>query len=306
MITGSRGVGKTSFVNKVKSEIEQEHNYKFLQTPILIFFGVLLLNMLYNLLWKPPFAIIREESCKYFRITFWFVFAVVLLYTAINTYRITMRNLHHKATFRNKADEFFATFLFLDRIKIDSRWVYSMHIMLIASIIEILSLQLFKCFSWESCHLFISAIYGFVYLSYFTNVAFKKKKTDEEFKNRTWHESFWPITKQLIWELVSFIVHRIKSARKIFIKINLGHDDLKVIDVLRLVSHYIYIEYRKYLYTGMTYIRRLIIVIFVSWLITKFLGIIGLLNELTDFLKHVFHAKVLRIVPYYATTIFIT
>ncbi len=285
LITGSRGVGKTSFVNKVKSEIEQEHNYKFLQTPILIFFGVLLLNMLYNLLWKPPFAIVREDSCKNIRITFWFVFAVVFLYTAINTYRITMRNLYHKATFWNKADEFFATFLFLDKIKIDSRWVYSMHIMFTASIIEILSLQLFKYFSWESCHLFISAIYGFVYLSYFTIVAFKKKVKNEEFKNKTRCESVWPITTQLIWDFVSFIVYRIKGAKKIFIKINLGHDDLKVIDVLRLVSHYIYIEYRKYLYSGMTYIRRLIIVIFVSFLITFFLSNIGLLNELTDFFE---------------------
>lgn len=285
LITGSRGVGKTSFVNKVKSEIEQEHNYKFLQTPILIFFGVLLLNMLYNLLWKPPFAIVREDSCKNIRITFWFVFAVVFLYTAINTYRITMRNLYHKATFWNKADEFFATFLFLDKIKIDSRWVYSMHIMFTASIIEILSLQLFKYFSWESCHLFISAIYGFVYLSYFTIVAFKKKVKNEEFKNKTRCESVWPITTQLIWDFVSFIVYRIKGAKKIFIKINLGHDDLKVIDVLRLVSHYIYIEYRKYLYSGMTYIRRLIIVILVALLITKFLSNIGLLNGLTDFFE---------------------
>lgn len=285
LITGSRGVGKTSFVNKVKSEVEQEHNYKFLQTPILVFFGVLFLNMLYNLLFKQPYMIVGEELRKIIKVLLWFIFAIISLYTIINTYRIATLNSYRKAPFKNKVNEFTATFLFLDKIKIDSRLVYVMHMMVIASIIEIFAIHLLGSFSKESWHLTLSAIYGSAYLLYFSIVAFKKKKTDEEFKNRTWHESFWPITKQLIWELVSFIVHRIKSARKIFIKINLGHDDLKVIDVLRLVSHYIYIEYRKYLYSGTTYIWRLIIVIFVSFLITFFLSNIGLLNELTDFFE---------------------
>ena len=285
LITGSRGVGKTSFVNKVKSEVEQEHNYKFLQTPILVFFGVLFLNMLYNLLFKQPYMIVGEELRKIIKVLLWFIFAIISLYTIINTYRIATLNSYRKAPFKNKVNEFTATFLFLDKIKIDSRLVYVMHMMVIASIIEIFAIHLWGSFSKESWHLTLSAIYGSAYLLYFSIVAFKKKKTDEEFKNRTWHESFWPITKQLIWELVSFIVHRIKSARKIFIKINLGHDDLKVIDVLRLVSHYIYIEYRKYLYSGTTYIWRLIIVIFVSFLITFFLSNIGLLNELTDFFE---------------------
>jgi len=285
LITGSRGVGKTSFVNKVKSEVEQEHNYKFLQTPILVFIAVLFLNMLYNLLLNQTDRIVGEDWYKIIKFGFWCIFAIILIYTAINTYRIATLNSYRKGPFKNKVKEVTATFLFLDKIKIDSRLVYFIHMMVIASIIEIFAIYLWGNFSRESWHLTLSAIYGSAYLFYFTIVAFKKKKTDEEFRNKTWHESFWPITKQLIWELVAFIVHRIKSARKIFIKINLGHDDLKVIDVLRLVSHYIYIEYRKYLYSGTTYIWRLIIVILVSFIITKFLGIIGLLNELTDFFE---------------------
>lgn len=285
LITGSRGVGKTSFVNKVKSEVEQEHNYKFLQTPIWVFIGVLFLNMLYNLLLNQTDKNVGENFCKIITVGFWCIFAIIFTYTAINTYRIVTLNSYRKSPFKNKIKEFTATFLFLDKIKIDSRLVYFMHMMVIASIIEIFAIYLWGNFSKKSWHLTLSAIYGSAYLFYFTIVAFKKKKTDEEFKNKTWRKSFWSITVQLIWDLVSFIVYRIKGAKKIFIKINLGHDDLKVIDVLRLVSHYIYIEYRKYLYTGMTYIRRLIIVILVALLITKFLSNIGLLNGLTDFFE---------------------
>lgn len=280
LITGSRGVGKTSFVNKVKSEVEQEHNYKFLQTPIWVFIGVLFLNMLYNLLLNQTDKNVGENFCKIITVGFWCIFAIIFTYTAINTYRIATLNSYRKAPFKNKVKEVAATFLFLDKIKIDSRLVYFMHMMVIASIIEIFAICLWENFSKESWHLTLSAIYGSAYLFYFTIVAFKKKKTDEEFKNKTWHESFWSITKQLIWELVAFIVHRIKGARKIFIKINLGHDDLKVIDVLRLVSHYIYIEYRKYLYSGLTYILRISIVVFTALAITKFLNYIGVIESL--------------------------
>lgn len=280
LITGSRGVGKTSFVNKVKSEVEQEYNYKFLQTPIWVFIGVLFLNMLYNLLFKQTDTIVGEDLCRIIKILLWSIIAIMSLYTVINTYRIVTLNSYRKSPFKNKIKEFTATFLFLDKIKIDSRLVYFMHMMVIASIIEIFAIYLWGNFSKKSWHLTISAIYGSAYLFYFTIVAFKKKKTDEEFKNKTWRKSFWSITVQLIWDLVSFIVYRIKGAKKIFIKINLGHDDLKVIDVLRLVSHYIHIEYRKYLYSGSTYILRIIIVVFTAFVITIFLDYINVIDSL--------------------------
>lgn len=280
LITGSRGVGKTSFVNKVKSEVEQEYNYKFLQTPIWVFIGVLFLNMLYNLLFKQTDTIVGEDLCRIIKILLWSIIAIMSLYTVINTYRIVTLNSYRKSPFKNKIKEFTATFLFLDKIKIDSRLVYFMHMMVIASIIEIFAIYLWGNFSKKSWHLTISAIYGSAYLFYFTIVAFKKKKTDEEFKNKTWRKSFWSITVQLIWDLVSFIVYRIKGAKKIFIKINLGHDDLKVIDVLRLVSHYIHIEYRKYLYSGSTYILRIIIVVFTAFVITFFLDYINVIDSL--------------------------
>lgn len=280
LITGSRGVGKTSFVNKVKSEVEQEYNYKFLQTPIWVFIGVLFLNMLYNLLFKQTDTIVGEDLCRIIKILLWSLIAIMSLYTVINTYRIVTLNSYRKSPFKNKIKEFTATFLFLDKIKIDSRLVYFMHMMVIASIIEIFAIYLWGNFSKKSWHLTVSAIYGSAYLFYFTIIAFKKKKTDEEFKNKTWRKSFWSITVQLIWDLVSFIVYRIKGAKKIFIKINLGHDDLKVIDVLRLVSHYIHIEYRKYLYSGSTYILRIIIVVFTAFVITIFLDYINVIDSL--------------------------
>ena len=85
LITGSRGVGKTSFVNKVKSEVEQEHNYKFLQTPIWVFIGVLFLNMLYNLLLNQTDKNVGENFCKIITVGFWCIFAIIFTYTAINT-----------------------------------------------------------------------------------------------------------------------------------------------------------------------------------------------------------------------------
>lgn len=76
----------------------------------------------------------------------------------------------------------------------------------------------------------------------------------------------------LVWRIIKenmnrhyFIKHLFNTPKQLFVKINLGYEELKSIDVLRLISHNVTIEYRKYLYSGVFY-----------WLRTSFVVIICL------------------------------
>lgn len=66
------------------------------------------------------------------------------------------------------------------------------------------------------------------------------------------------------------IKHIFNTPKQLFVKINLGYDELKSIDVLRLISHNITIEYQKYLYSGSFYILRTLFVILICFFTTKF------------------------------------
>lgn len=72
-----------------------------------------------------------------------------------------------------------------------------------------------------------------------------------------------PATKNFFHLCNRLISHKLQQAislknwinrpRQVFVKINLGYEELKSIDVLRLISHNITIEYRKYIYSGSFY-----------------------------------------------------
>lgn len=66
------------------------------------------------------------------------------------------------------------------------------------------------------------------------------------------------------------IKHILNTPKQLFVKINLGYEELKSIDVLRLMSHNITIEYQKYLYSGSFYTLRTLFVIIICFFTTKF------------------------------------
>lgn len=56
-------------------------------------------------------------------------------------------------------------------------------------------------------------------------------------------------TIKLICKQHFFFRHLFNTSKQLFIKINLGYDELKSVDVLRLVAHHITLEYRKYIFS---------------------------------------------------------
>lgn len=56
-------------------------------------------------------------------------------------------------------------------------------------------------------------------------------------------------TIMLIIKQHFFFRHLFNTSKQLFIKINLGYDELKSVDVLRLVAHHITLEYRKYIFS---------------------------------------------------------
>lgn len=66
------------------------------------------------------------------------------------------------------------------------------------------------------------------------------------------------------------IKHIFNTPKQLFVKINLGYEELKSIDVLRLISHNITIEYQKYLYSGSFYTLRTLFIIIICFFTTKF------------------------------------
>lgn len=91
------------------------------------------------------------------------------------------------------------------------------------------------------------------------------------------------------------IKHIFNTPKQLFVKINLGYEELKSIDVLRLISHNITIEYQKYLYSGSFYTLRALFIILICFFTTKFFANYvnyefdienGLGKKILEFLKY--------------------
>lgn len=84
-----------------------------------------------------------------------------------------------------------------------------------------------------------------------------KEKISKRYKR--YEKPCLKLLKNAIGEFISF-KNWINRPRQVFVKINLGYEELKSVDVLRLISHNITIEYRKYIYSGSFYWLRTFIV----------------------------------------------
>lgn len=83
LITGNRGVGKTTFVNKVKSEIEGKSILGLFKTPILVVLGVLLITLINNL----PEIPLLHTLCD-------FLILILVPLTFVNVIYVTYKSLY--------------------------------------------------------------------------------------------------------------------------------------------------------------------------------------------------------------------
>lgn len=224
LVTGNRGVGKTTFVNKVIDKIDGESKKNInINSIILVLLFALLLNFTANVLVKCCSCFFNSDALHVISLLFILpmIFAVGFICHKKGTWGI----------FNWGKKEF--NYLLLSFI-----------------IISIL----------RSIAIFIEVNYNYIVLP-----------------------SIILISYILFDNLYSF--YSVK--KNIFIKINLGQENIKVIDVLRLAVHNVTIEYRKYLYSGWGYIMRLASV-FVFCFFLSYLYIIDSISEsIYDFLSYI-------------------
>lgn len=286
LITGNRGVGKTTFVNKVKSEIEGKSILGLFKTPILVVLGVLLITIINNL----PEIPLLHTLCD-------FIILILVPLTFVNAIYVTYKSLYKNASICKWLAEFFKISFFLKRIKKQGRFVYFIHLLVLVFLITKTSLCIYRCCQINNIHIILAFIYVLFYFAYFAYSSYKTVgrncKNKQEYSSSINFKKLFKLIRQDIKGFLKYILRKIKDTtyrilcepKRIFIKINLGHDKLKVIDVLRLIAHYIYVEYRNFLYSGLRYIARLLLIILIAFVITKIISSTGLLNNIMVFIN---------------------
>ena len=68
-----------------------------------------------------------------------------------------------------------------------------------------------------------------------------------------------------------FFKKLLNSHQQLFVKINLGYNELNTVDVLRLISHNITIEYRKYIYSGTFLWTKYSIIFIICYIISHYM-----------------------------------
>ncbi len=224
LVTGNRGVGKTTFVNKVIDKIDGESKKNInINSIILVFLFALLLNFTANVLVKCCSRFLNSDALHVISLLFILpmIFAIGFICHKKGTWGI----------FNWGKKEF--NYLLLSFI-----------------IISIL----------RSIAIFIEVNYNYIML---------------------------PSIILILYILFDNLYSFYSVKKNIFIKINLGQENIKVIDVLRLTVHNVTIEYRKYLYSGWGYIMRLASV-FVFCFFLSYLYIIDSISEsIYDFLSYI-------------------
>ncbi len=275
LITGNRGVGKTTFVNKIKSEIENTGSWDWFMPPLFVLIGVLFFNLVHKIPDVLPFV---SSICKT-------LFFCLLFTTFISAIRLTYKSLYRKAGWYRCLKEFLAVSVFMKHIKSKGRLFYILHLSALASFFTWFSILAYSWWGINYMHIYIALLYVGVYAFYAACVSYIANCSKRESLNilkMPLNDIILLIKcivvgffENLYSKLKTYIYKFAVEPKRIFIKINLGHDNLKVIDVLRLISHYIYVEYRNYLYSGKRYIFRLFLILFVAFVITKVVTITG-------------------------------
>ena len=252
LITGNRGVGKTTFVNKVIDEIDKEKTSKRQKDTITLMIFVVLINLCFRL------CSISDWSIK-------FLYALIFIASVISIVNASIYlwkdAKEEKTNFYNCIMKFVCALCFPNRKNYKPHLLFIIHIIAISAFIRYIVFLLQIEYFYILFALFYATLYMMVlYCQQMTD----SQKLERNDKNES---SKYIFIKRLYIRIHSFI-KEIKKPKKIFIKINLGQENIKVLDVLRLISYNITVEYRKYLYSGYIYISRMLFVFTACFLIS--------------------------------------
>ena len=250
LITGNRGVGKTTFVNKVINEIDTERWSKLLKDSIVLMLLVVIVNF-----------ICRITRCGDFIKHHLFIstlasFVITCVFAIGNV-------IKEKKDFVERFKMFPIALIFPKRQDYKPHILFLIHLFAISVLIRNIA-----CYfnEFKYAHILLALLYVAFYM---VLLFYKQKRSPFEIENKYKYKLFNYICKP--YKIIHYVIKEIKRPRKIFIKINLGQENIKVLDVLRLISYNVTVEYRRFLYSGSVYYLRLILVSVIcllsSWLV---------------------------------------
>ena len=251
LVTGNRGVGKTTFVNKVKDEINTGKMSKRLKdSKVLMVFAVLInpcfrLCSIYDWSIKSLYALIFISS----------------ILSVVNIFIYVCKDAKKENTnFCKCIMKFLSALCFPQRQNYKPHVFFLIHIFALSVFIRYIAtlLQIESCF-YALFALLYAALYMMI-LSCLQMTDLQGTETDDNTKPSKF------IFLKKLYRRIYYFIKEINRPKKVFIKINLGQENIKVLDVLRLISYNITVEYRKHLYSGGIYILRLILVFIVCFL----------------------------------------
>ena len=251
LITGNRGVGKTTFVNKVINEIDTERWSKLLKDSIVLMLLVVIVNFICRLTSGDNL----DNKLHLFVSTV----ASVVIACAFAIGNV----IKEEKDFAGRLRMFLLALIFPKRQDYKPHILFLIHLLAISVLIRNIACCFMK---FQYTHIVLAIFYVAFYM---VILFYKQKQSPFEIENKYKYKLFNYIHKQ--YKIIHYVIKQINKPRKIFIKINLGQENIKVLDVLRLISYNITVEYRRFLYSGSVYKLRLILVLaiclFFSWLV---------------------------------------
>lgn len=251
LITGNRGVGKTTFVNKVINEIDTERWSKLLKDSIVLMLLVVIVNFICRLTSGD-----NLDNKLYLFVS---TVASVVIACAFAIGNV----IKEEKDFAGRLRMFLLALIFPKRQDYKPHILFLIHLLAISVLIRNIACCFMK---FQYTHIVLAIFYVAFYM---VILFYKQKQSPFEIENKYKYKLFNYIHKQ--YKIIHYVIKQINKPRKIFIKINLGQENIKVLDVLRLISYNITVEYRRFLYSGSVYKLRLILVLaiclFFSWLV---------------------------------------
>jgi hypothetical protein len=264
LVAGYKGMGKTSFVNKVLNEIQPpKHHGVILKTLTWIFLYVFLSTFMAYLTNTVLILIIN----LLFLVISTVILSIELYSSSLKTNYNTIINLIEKIKSGNWAHFFYST-----SSTQNNRLKKSCTFIVIGSFLTIMALE----FSPISiAHIYISiyilsflTIYLIIITKYLTaninSFSNYSKKPDYSFENK----------------LIDLVKLLLNNKRKIIIKLNLGYSNLKEIDILKLIARNLKTIYLK---EKLPLLWRSVIFLFT--LILSYNMVTSPYNKLNDYLK---------------------
>lgn len=238
LITGYRGMGKSSFVSKVIDEIDSSKRISILASSYTRIFALIFLLSLFRL--HPESYL----SIFLFILAPMTVSAASLWYLAYSDKNKDLLKISQsKAPGLRRGLSFssriFKAFILTDEIDAEYAFRRGTQVIFLTFLIHLIVVAITSIWAIDIGYVSRFLLYLLMY-SIFWLINYYCMQKHERIRSK----------KKTTWQIIKHTIKKIKNyfnySRRIYIKINLGYDELKEIDILRLISRNIEKKYKDF------------------------------------------------------------